>query len=122
MSELTCKSREAALATLGTIAESLPSGTQRQALAAVAEWIRDTVSSESAEERDKILRDIFFSETEGERLGREWWNRGSRKLQSGEWANTEPADGALWKCRWNAKTKQWEPPFPPPLKNLPKRA
>jgi hypothetical protein len=112
MADFECKSRDMALTVLDTIAASMK-GTQRQAVLAVKDWVRENTTTGYTQE--ELLR-IFTShpETEGQRKAREWWDRGSRKV-GGEWVTPEPEDGAEWTCVWNAETKRWEPPFPPPL-------
>jgi hypothetical protein len=113
-----CKSRAAAFAGLETMASSMPKGIQKDALTAIKNWLTENVPVPFGPETLQKLRDVFESETEGERLGREWWDRGSRKVD-GEWVSTEPENGAQWTCVWNAKTKRWEPPYPPPLISRP---
>jgi hypothetical protein len=110
MADFECKNRGTALAALDAIAAEL-NGTRQAALTAVKAWIRENVSSDIPREE---LEKIFTRETEGRRKGREWWERGSRKV-NGAWASSEPEDGAERTCVWNAKNKHWQPPSPPPL-------
>jgi hypothetical protein len=117
MNNFECKSRAMALTALDTIAASMK-GTQRAAVLAVKTWMEKNVPVPLSPEEFQKMRDILMSETETERLGREWWDRGSRKVD-GEWVSTEPENGAEWKCVWNAKTKRWEPPYTPPLISRP---
>jgi hypothetical protein len=117
MNDFECKSKAMALNCLGAIAES-SRGKQQKALLAVKTWLTENVPAPFGPETLQKLRDVFESETEAERLGREWWDRGSRKV-NGEWVSTEPENGAEWKCVWNAKIKRWEPPCPPPLISRP---
>jgi hypothetical protein len=114
MADFECTNKAMALTALDTIAASMK-GTQREAVLAVKAWVQENVPNPLSAETIQKLKDVFEYETEGERLGREWYNRGSQKLETGEWVNSEPADGAEWKCVWNAKNKCWKPPFPPPL-------
>jgi hypothetical protein len=110
MADFECKSVAMALTALNTIAAELK-GTQQAAILAVKAWIQENVPKEFPSEE---LKKIFEYVTEGERKGREWYERGSRKV-NGEWVSTEPEEGAEWTCVWNAKNKQWQPPYPPPL-------
>jgi hypothetical protein len=91
--------------------EALRLDAYRAALLAVNAWIQENVPKEIPRED---LGKIFTSETEGQRTGREWYERGSRKV-NGEWVSTEPEEGAERACVWNSKNKQWQPPYPPPL-------
>ena len=76
--------------------------------------MQENVGNGLTDEVQKKLEQAFTSETEGHRKGREWWDRGSRKVND-KFIPTEPEDGAEWVCIWNAKHKCWEPPYPPPL-------
>ena len=117
-----CTSKAIALSALDAIAASMK-GAQRDAVLAVKVWIQENVRQETSP--DEVMQrawEILGKESEGERKGREWNERGTRKI-NGEWVSSEPEDGAEWKCVWNAKTKRWEPPYPLPIvegrKNLP---
>jgi hypothetical protein len=109
MADFECKSIATALSALNAIAAELK-GTQRAAILAVNAWIQENVPKEIPREE---LGKIFTSETEGQRTGREWYERGSRKV-GGEWVSAEPEEGAERACVWNSKNKQWQPPCPPP--------
>jgi hypothetical protein len=100
-----CKSKAMALNCLDAIAENLR-GRQKAALYAVKGWLAENVPNPLSPETLQKLKDVFESETEGERLGREWYARGRRKLANGEWASSEPENGAEWRCVWNSKTKE----------------
>jgi hypothetical protein len=110
MADFECKSKATALAALDAIAAEL-GGAQQAALEAVKAWIRESAPDEADREE---LRKIFEHETEGRRKGREWFDRESQKV-NGDRASAEPEEGAEWTCTWNAKNKQWRPPYPPPL-------
>jgi hypothetical protein len=110
MTNFDCKNRDMALTALDTIATSMQ-GTQQAAILAVKSWVQKNMPVVSSQEE---LNKIFYAKTEPQRKGEAWRNRGSQKV-NGEWVSTEPEDGAEWTCVWNAKTKRWEPPFPPPL-------
>jgi hypothetical protein len=113
MADFECKNVGMAITALDTIAASME-GTQRAAVLAVKTWVQKNAPAKlSCETREKLLS-IFNAETEGQRKAREWYNRGSRTV-GGELVSTEPEGGAEWTCVWNAKTKRWEPPYPPPL-------
>jgi hypothetical protein len=112
-SNLVCKKRSSALSTLDTIAGVMPIGTQRDALLAVRNWINKKVQPEdSREELAERLRKIFEGD-EADRLGREWYNRGSEDI-NGELVPAEPGHGARVYCLWNAESKRWEPENSPP--------
>jgi hypothetical protein len=114
---LTCTSREAAIAALETIAGILPGGTHRDTLIAVKTWIeeetRPALSAEKSEELQKIVEETF-KKSEGEQKGWEWYERGS-EVVNGKLVPTEPEDGAELDCRYNAQTKRWEPASTPPI-------
>lgn len=108
-----CTSKAMALTALDTIAASMK-GAQREAVLAVKAWVRENTSDGLTGEVREKLESIFNAETEGQRKGREWYQRGSRKI-GGEWVTPDPEDGAEWSCVWNAKAKRWEPPCMLPL-------
>ena len=100
-----CKTKGVALTALETIAETLPKGTQKDALLAVKAWISENATDGYiTEETKEKLRKIFDGD-EHDRLAREWFGRNCKG---------EPAHGARAYCLWNAKTKKWEREFPPP--------
>ena len=63
------------------------------------------------ETEDRIKKS--FEGDEHDRLGREWYNRGSQ-LINGELIPSEPAHGARVYCLWNSETERWEPECTPP--------
>jgi hypothetical protein len=117
MNDFECKSKAMAINCLTAIAEC-SRNKQQKALLAVKSWLAESIPDPLNSETLQKMRDIFASETEAERLGREWWDRGSRKVD-GEFVSSEPENGAEWKCVWNAKIKRWEPPYSPPLISRP---
>jgi hypothetical protein len=110
--DLVCKNRAAAFAALDAMADSMPRGTQRTALLAVKKWMIDTIPPDFD---DKVLARLkkIFEGDEADKLGREWYNRGSVEAD-GKLVPTEADHGARIFCLWNAETKRWEPERIPP--------
>ena len=63
-------------------------------------------------ETEARIKKIFEGD-EHDRLGREWYARGSR-LIDGVLIPSEPAHGARVNCLWNSDTKRWKPECTPP--------
>ena len=104
---LVCKSHGTAIAALETITAAMSKGTQRDTLVAIYKWLNEIRPAESREELIKKLNKIFEGDAH-DRLGREWYVRGSKKI-NGNFVPSEPGHGARVHCLWNAKTKKWEP-------------
>jgi len=63
-------------------------------------------------ETEARIKKIFEGD-EYDRLGREWYARGSQ-LINGILVPSEPAHGARINCLWNSDLKRWEPENTPP--------
>jgi hypothetical protein len=96
---LICKNRTAALATLDAMADSLPKGTQRNALLAVRIWVGQNTQPEQGKTGLEELRKIFEGD-EYDHRGREWRSKGG-----------PPPDKARTACLWDAESQKWEPEF-----------
>ena len=119
-----CPSKAAALAAMGTIAESIPPGTRRDALAAVARWVEGNIPDDlPGLARERLAR--IFEGTVPERAGRAWVEREiadpgysqgygaacseavSRRFVRE--AAGEPEDGAELRCFWDSASGAWHP-------------
>jgi hypothetical protein len=116
---IVCKSRAAAFAGLETIADSMPRGTQRDALIAIKTWIEENLSPDFDGKTTERMQKIFEGTAE-QKKGRAWLDRemsdpaykgsteGYLHHKHHEMIH-EPEDGAELDCFWNAKHKAWEP-------------
>jgi hypothetical protein len=109
-----CKTRTSALTALDTITGHMAAGIQKSALLAVKSWIEDNTQPEQSREEINALLAKFFEGDEADKLGRQWYNRGSVET-GGKLVPTEPDHGARISCLWNAGTKRWEPECIPPI-------
>ena len=113
MADTVCKSKGVALAALDTIAGTMPRGTQKDVLIAIKKWIDENVNDVYLpEELQKKIEKIFRG-TEEEQKGRAWIDK---ELEDPAYVPGfphkmihEPEHRAELVCRWNAKTKKWEP-------------
>jgi hypothetical protein len=94
---LVCKNRTAAIAVLDAMADSLPKGTQRNALLAVRDWIGQNTQPEQGQTGLEELHRIFDGD-EHDRAAREWRSKGGT-----------PPNGARVRCLWSEKNQKWEP-------------
>ena len=120
---LICNGKAAAIGVLETITANMPMGTQKDALLAVINWIKETASEGfTTPEAESKLKEIFEG-SEWEKKGKAWLDREMEDPRYPEEGGTvtsdgyhrhheminEPPSGAELNCFWNAEKKAWEP-------------
>jgi hypothetical protein len=126
---LICNGKAAAIGVLETFTQVLPRGTQKDAILAVINWIKETASEGfTTPEAEARLKEIFEG-SEWEKKGQAWLDREMEDPRypekSGAIASdghhhshdaiSEPEDGAELNCFWSAEKKAWEPSYSWPV-------
>ena len=99
-SGITCKSKAAALGVLETLSSVVSSGTQRDAIVAVSNWIQENFPQDFSEETKERIKRIYD----------EAFDDAARKCLDWHIAGGTPENGAreMVPYLYNADLKQWE--------------